>query len=225
VFDLDQVIEELRDLFEMEAKARRSLAALRKPGRSMAFQDEMNDVATDAIKKWEQLISKKLEELLRFPPQHKRHSALLPEFYKTAPYDKSVFVMTKFPATKGKSKLDTELRAVIDAVIEGVSGCGYHARIASDKGYHSALWDNVELHLLGCSRGIAIVEDRYTKELNPNVAMEWGWMRALGKDVLYLVEEKFSHERADWSGLRYDSFPWDDPSSAIDEAITKWLPS
>jgi hypothetical protein len=224
VFDLNQTTDELRYLFEMEGKAQRSLeSALRKAGRSPAFKDEVSDLAADHVENVRRLISKKLGELLRFPPQHKRHSEKLAEFNEEAPYEKSIFIMTKFPATKGGAKLDNELRTVIDAVVASINKCGYHARIASDKGYHAALWDNVELHLLGCIYGVAIVEDRYATELNPNVAMEWGWMRALGKEVLYLVEENFSHERADWLGLLRDSFPWDNPSSAIDEAVTRWL--
>jgi hypothetical protein len=223
VFDLDQAMDELRDLFAMEGKARRSLADSRKPGRSQAFQDEMYETATSNVRNWQQRVVRKLEELVRYPPQHIRHGTYLGEFHEVAPYEKSIFIMTKFPALKGGTKDDHELRTVIEAVTASVSKCGYSARIASDKGYHASLWDNVELHLLGCSRGIAIVEDKYTKELNPNVAMEWGWMRGLGKDVLYLVEEEFAHERADWSGLLHDSFPWGDPLSAIDEAIAKWL--
>jgi hypothetical protein len=42
--------------------------------------------------------------------------------------------------------------------------------------------------MLARSRGIAIVEDRFNPNLNSNVAMEWGWMRAMNKPVLYLVE-------------------------------------
>jgi hypothetical protein len=216
-------MDSLRYLFEQEAKARRSLDDLHRSGRSQAFQDEMGDYATRAITNWEQAIKSILEKILRFPPHHNRHGALLSDFYKTAPYDKSIFVMTKFPASKNQSKLDNELRAVITAVKGSVAKQGYYARIASDKAYHPGLWDNVELHLLGCGRGIAIVEDRYASELNPNVAMEWGWMRALGKEILYLVEEGFSHERADWLGLLREEFPWEDPCPAIDEAIAKWL--
>ncbi len=39
--------------------------------------------------------------------------------------------------------------------------------------------------------------------------MEWGWMRGMGKEVLYLVEDTFNQERADGDGLREARFPWD----------------
>ena len=50
-------------------------------------------------------------------------------------------------------------------------------------------------------RGIAIVEDKYLPELNPNVAMEWGWMRGMGRNVLYLVEKDFKKQRAEFQDL------------------------
>jgi len=56
-------------------------------------------------------------------------------------------------------------------------------------------------------------------ELNPNVALEWGWMKGVGKDVLFLVEESFNHDRADWSGYLNDKFSWSNPSQGIKRAI------
>jgi hypothetical protein len=86
-----------------------------------------------------------------------------------------------------------QLEAVIQAARDAVQGCGYVSRVAKDIEYHGLLWDNVELFLLGCKRGIAILEDKFLPELNPNVAMEWGWMRGMG---LYLVEKDFKSPRA-----------------------------
>jgi nucleoside 2-deoxyribosyltransferase len=78
--------------------------------------------------------------------------------------------------------------------------------------YFDDVWSNVELYLLGCRYGVAIVEGRYKPELNPNVAMEWGWMRGLGKDVLFLVEKRaHKYVRADWSGLIRQEFSWNAP--------------
>ena len=77
--------------------------------------------------------------------------------------------------------------------------------------------------LFGCRRGIAIVESKYRQELNPNVTMEWGWMRGMGKDVLYLVEGTFDLARADISGLLQDRFLWEAPEADISKAINQWL--
>ncbi len=80
--------------------------------------------------------------------------------------------------------------------------------------------------MLTCARGIAIVEDRFNPKLNPNVAMEWGWMRAMKKDVLYLVEKAVPAEQipADLMGLIRSRFNWDDPEADIPRLIDEFLP-
>ena len=168
-------------------------------------------------------ITEKLQDLLLKPPQHSRHNIKLNAFHKVADYEKSVFIMTKFPDGDDEAA-DCSLQKVIDAVSKSLKECGLYPRIALDNEYHPLLWDNVELYLLGCSRGVAIVEDRYKPELNPNVSMEWGWMRGMGKDVLYLVEKTFEHPRADWSGLIEHPFSWEKPEDDIDNAIKKCFP-
>jgi len=118
---------------------------------------------------------------------------------------------------------DAELQQVIDTVADAVRASGFVPRIASARDYHGLLWDNVELYLLGCSRGVVILEDRYLPELNPNVAMEWGWMRAATKPILVLAEEKFDKNRADFTGLIQYTFDWANPKPGISDAVTKFL--
>jgi nucleoside 2-deoxyribosyltransferase len=149
----------------------------------------------------------------------------LKEFHAGAPYDRSVFVMTKYP-NKDPSKQtenDRKLQRVIDNVINVLQSRGYTGRLASDRPYHPILWKNIEIYLLGCSKGVAIVENKYTNELNPNIAMEWGWMRASSKDVLYLLERESENLRADFSAFISESFSWDFPEKDIELAINKWL--
>jgi hypothetical protein len=71
----------------------------------------------------------------------------------------------------------------------------------------------------------AIIEDTYRKELNPNVAMEWGWMRGMGKEVIFLLEKIFSSHRADWKGLITDEFDWNNPAVTVTSAIVANLKS
>lgn len=146
------------------------------------------------------------------------------QFWGSAPYEDSVFVMTKFPDTDAEEEKNQQLKQVIGAVSDGISAAGFTPRIADGpNAFHPNLWDNVELHLLGCARGVAIVEDRYRSELNPNVAMEWGWMRAMGKPVLYLVEEDFQHFRADTEGLISKPFTWAQPRDMVCDVVQTWL--
>jgi len=159
--------------------------------------------------------------LLRFPPSHfADHSGKLREFFDQGSYEKSVFIMTKFPESDEGD--DAKLKIIIEEVKTVIADAGLIPRIATFE-YHEELRRNVELYLLGSARGVAIVEDRCRKEMNPNVAFEWGWMKGMGKRVFYLMEEEFAHSRADWSGLLNKTFSWDNPADGIRRALTEWL--
>lgn len=219
--NIEETLITLQMYFNRVAKLKEELVeALHSPLPKTKKDEIQTDIETQ-IKIYETRQTQALAELITFPPYHLRHFPKLEEFHKIAPYDKSVFIMTKFP--EGATALDAELKRVIKAVEDAVKKCGFTPRIASGKRYHPGLWDNVEVYLFGCQRAIAIVESKYRNELNPNVTMEWGWMRGMGKDVLYLVENTFDLDRADISGLLQDRFPWDAPEAAIDQAVTQWL--
>lgn len=217
---IEQIVSVLRNIFEHEYKMRMSHDSISHSLQNPIYQ-EVLDIQRQQMLQWEELIKERLREFLLFPPHHSKHIAKLEVFHKVASYNSSIFIMTKFP--EGENKEDIELTRVINAVQRSIKDCGFYPRIASESDYHSFIWDNVELYLLGCCKGVAIVEDRYKPELNPNVAMEWGWMRGMGKDVLFLLDNGFHHYRADFSGLQEYRFSWDDPDDDIRKAIEKWL--
>jgi hypothetical protein len=185
---------------------------------------DYDKILNEQIKAWDAQISGELEKLLRFPPHHAGHFEKLKGFHANGqmPFERCVFIMTKYPDGKDANK-DKELETVIEAVRAAVTRCKHFPRLASEKEVHPLIWQNVELFLLGFGKGIAIVEDRYKPELNPNVAMEWGWMRAMDKPVLYLMEDKFDHARADLSGYQDHKFTWEEPAKGIDVHVTHWL--
>ena len=154
-----------------------------------ADKDERVGKVVEEIRKKTDERRQVLQDLVRFPPRHIQYAQQVEQFFKVAPWEKSVFIMTKYPDGKDP-KLDAQLQRVIDAVRDAVTKSGFSPRLASENKYHPNLWENVEIYLLSCARGIAIVDERYKKDLNPNVAMEWGWMRAMGKPILYLVEKE-----------------------------------
>lgn len=218
-----ELLEKIRELEEDELK--RMPKALKDPSTKENIPNypakRIADKKNEMTEIYEHILQS-VRDFLAFPPNLSEYFERLRDFYKEAGYKKSVFIMTKFPDKKSRRKRDRELKSVIDAVKEGIRRCGYTPRFAGDR-REQMLWENVELHLLGCSKAIAIVEDKYKNELNPNVAMEWGWMRRAGKDVLYLMEKDFDDERADWQGLTKDQFSWDDPEEEIFGAIREWL--
>jgi hypothetical protein len=208
---------ELETRYELERRENLTDATLPK-----AFRDERDAMLAQQIDNIRREKLRGLGELVRYPPFHVRHFDKLADYYKAAgcSFDKSVFIMTKFP--DGNTAEDKQLQEIIDAVRDAVRECGHVPRLASDASFHAQLWDNVELYLLGSSRGIAILESKYRPELNPNVAMEWGWMRGMGRDILPLVEKGFAYRRADWGGLIEHEFDWGDPRT-VRESVKKWL--
>lgn len=211
--------QDIQNIAQLEAQR---VEILNSPLRA-DWRDQRASQVTDEIDRRRNFIFSVLQDLVDFPPQHIRHNPLLNQFHQNHKFNESVFVMTKFPDPAATPALTAQLEAVIKAVRDAVIGHGLVARLASDAQYHPLLWDNVELYLLGCFRGIAIVEDKYVPELNPNVAMEWGWMRGMGRNVLYLIEKSFNKQRADWEGLIDRPFDWDDPVPTIKAAVDDWL--
>lgn len=226
MLDLDAALYAIRQDAKRLSQLEQDRLELLNSPLNAAMKDERDQDLKLDIERQRKRLTQVLRDVVAFPPQHGRHGPLLETFHGAAGYAQSVFVMTKFPAPGGSSPADQQLGKVIQAVRDAVKGVGqgHVARLASDQQYHGILWDNVELYLLGCSRGIAIVEDRYQPELNPNVAMEWGWMRGMGRNVLYLVEKNFKQQRADWGGLIEAHFDWDDPAPGITAAVQAWLP-
>lgn len=216
------MLDELQVHLDMRRSRYEEIAALR--GRLPPEREDEQRQRLSADADWLRRQSlAALAELVQFPPHHRRHEELLEEFWQGGSYDRSVFIMTKFPAAgPARTQRDDELDAVIRAVADAVEAAGCVPRIATRR-RHDLLWDNVELYLLGCLRGIAVVEDKYLPELNPNVAMEWGWMRGMGKRVLYLAEQDFDRERADLSGLLKDQFSWTDPGPGIRQVVATFL--
>jgi CheY-like chemotaxis protein len=135
-----------------------------------------------------------------------------------ANYDKNVFIMTRFQhGSRELEKIDVALRTTLSAN-------GLIAHRADDRCYPDDrnLWDNVCTYMIGCKYGIAILEDIIQDEFNPNVALEYGFMRGLGKEVLLLKEQRFK-PRADIMGTLWDEFDILNIGPDVEGAITRWL--
>jgi hypothetical protein len=183
-----------------------------------ADKSERADNVADEVKNKKVERIKVLENLVLFPPHHLQYAQQVDQFCKDTLCEKSVFIMTKYPDGEDAGK-DAQLQRVINLVKDAVMDCGYLPRLAVDKKYHANLWENVEIYLLGCARGIAIVENKFKPQLNPNIAMEWGWMRAMGKQVLYLVEKDVEVVPVDVGALIKERFQWECPEEDVRKAV------
>lgn len=134
-------------------------------------------------------------------------------------YKRNIFIMTRFVSeNKVLEELDTELRSVLRSY-------GLDPIRADDKMYmrDRNLWNNICVHMICCKYGIAILEDHVADEFNPNVALEYGFMRALNKPTLLLADTGFKSLRADIMGTLREHFDITDIKGTIKRPIEKWL--
>lgn len=197
-------------------------------GLNAADKAEKVDKLDDQLAQVEKERIDVLHDLVLFPPHLLQYAQTLQQFNQKLkgegkPYERRVFIMTKY-CDGADAQLDAQLKAVIDSVKAAVVSSGYHPLLAADTKLHPNLWENIECQMLSCGRGIAIVEDRFNPKLNPNVAMEWGWMRAMNKPVLYLVEKSVTQVPADVAGLIKSRFDWDNPRADIPQLVAQDLP-
>ena len=134
-------------------------------------------------------------------------------------YDRNVFLMTRFDSSsRALVELDTEVRRVLREH-------DLNPLRADDKMYMQDrnLWNNVCVYMLCSSRGVAILEDRGKDEFNPNVALEYGFMRALNRPALLLTDRSFRNLRADVVGTLREEFDITEIDTSVKPAIERWL--
>lgn len=136
------------------------------------------------------------------PSRYRHLEESLRRFHEDDPFDKSVFVMMKFPDSSLSAEQNQFLDRMCQCVTAELDRHGLVARRADKKTYAGdrLTWNNLCVYMLGCKYGVAILEDRVLPELNPNVALEYGFMQALGRDLLLLIESSFERIRADIVG-------------------------
>jgi hypothetical protein len=77
------------------------------------------------------------------------------------------------------------------------------------------------VYMLGSRYGIAILEDRVAEELNPNVALEYGFMKSLNRQVALFRDVEFRHNRADLTGKLSKPFEIDNAGELKSESLAK----
>ena len=154
------------------------------------------------------------------PPGYSGLADACREFLNDHPdYRSNVFLMTRFDSNEPYlGQLDAEVRAVL-------RDYGLNPVRADDRIYPSDrnLWNNVCVYMIGCSLGIAILEDRGINEFNPNVAIEYGFMRGLNKPSLLLADRGFRNLRADVIGTLREEFDLLSMSTTVRPTIERWL--
>jgi hypothetical protein len=134
-------------------------------------------------------------------------------------YERNVFIMMRFDESdRPLGHLDEILRKTL--CHHGLAG-----RRADDQMYarDNQIWTNVCVYMLCCKFGVAVLEDRAKDEFNPNVALEYGFMRALDRRTLLLVDRGFSNLRADVIGTLREQFDFADLAGTLTPPIERWI--
>lgn len=156
------------------------------------------------------------------PPGYEFLAPQCEAFFRDHPrFDRNVFLMTRFDSsTKAIVELDDELHRVLREI-------GAEPVRADDKMYmpDRNLWNNVCVYMLCSGQGIAILEDRVQDEFNPNVALEYGFMRALNRPTLLLADVGFRNLRADVIGTLRETFDLFSIKETLAPAISRWAAS
>jgi len=114
-------------------------------------------------------------------------------------------------------------RAIIETIRASLAANGYDAVRADDKAYVDELWSNIQVYALGCRFGIAVFEDIDAEPLNPNVALELGYMMARRKRTLILKEQRLAALPSDVIGHLYKPFDMFTIERSIRDRVNEWV--
>lgn len=114
-------------------------------------------------------------------------------FIEQNPFERNVFLMTRFPETTDEDPLGP----VIQRLRAALAGGGLTLHLASDQQIVDDLWGNVGAHMWACRYGIGILEtaaprqnggppDPRLETINDNVLIELGSMLTIGRRCLIL---------------------------------------
>lgn len=141
-------------------------------------------------------------------------------------YERSIFLMMPF-----KSDLNT--RALTKYIRKTSEELGIKVFRVDDEHRkpYDTLWDNIVLNMLGCKYGIAVyISDKHIDKLtdepkffhNPNVALEFGFMKSRGRKVL-ILKDKDSIIPSDLQGFIWRPFDIRNPDTSVSGPVGEWI--
>jgi hypothetical protein len=126
------------------------------------------------------------------------------------------FIMMKF----GSTKIHNE---IVETIKQTLEPHNITALRADDRQYHDHLYHNIIIYVYLCKFGIAVFERVVFNEHNPNVALEVGYLLALGKKVCILKDDTVQTLTTDLLGHLYKTFNTQEVNRTLPPELTKWL--
>lgn len=130
--------------------------------------------------------------------------------------DRNVFVMMRFLSSPQLDEVHTSIK-------ETLAARGFHAVRADDRDYTGELWSNIEVHMTCCRFGIAVFEDIESRDFNPNVSLELGYMLGRHKRCLILKEQRLPDLPADVVHRLYKPFDMFNVSQSVSREVARWV--
>ena len=138
-------------------------------------------------------------------------------FQKRFPNPQTVaFLMMRFGTSKPLKDVYDHLVRIFDE--QGIQLCR-----ADEYQFADDLWGNILTFMHGCAFGVAVVEQSNTRDYNPNVALEVGYMTALGKHVCILKEQSLPSVPTDLLHRLYIDYDHFNLPGALEERLPRWL--
>jgi hypothetical protein len=158
------------------------------------------------------------ESQVRAPVGYEQLQPQLDAFTRDNPiHEKNVFIVMRF-------RQDKHFLEIRDAIRNALSGYGLKGLRADDRMYPNEgdLWSNICTYMLGCSHAVCVFEDIDERDFNPNVSLEYGFMRALNKPILLLKEKRLPRMPTDIVGKLYRDFDAHNIEPTINRQIIDW---
>jgi len=152
------------------------------------------------------------------PPGHEALQSALDGFARDHPdFDKNVFIAMRFRSGKQFSDIHKAIKT-------GLAKYGLIGLRADDKAYPTDgdLWSNICVYLVGCKYGVCVFEEIDEREFNPNVPLEYGFMRALNRQVLLLKDQRMPKLPTDMTGKIFRPFDSYSITETIQQQISEW---
>jgi hypothetical protein len=111
------------------------------------------------------------------------------------------------------------------AIKTGLARYGLRGLRADDRVYppDGDLWTNVCVYMLACKYAVCVFEEIDEREFNPNVPLEYGFMRALNRQVLLLKDRRMARLPTDMTGKVYHAFDSYNITETIQQEVETWV--
>jgi hypothetical protein len=132
--------------------------------------------------------------------------ALLDRF----PFERNVFLMTRFPKDEAETEFPDPVRGVIRVAREALAQHGLRLHLASDRSADDDLFGNIAGHMWACKYGVGLFETRFGTEYNDNLQIEVGGMLMTGRRCALLRDRDTPNLPTDFIGQIYKPVDFND---------------